>query len=306
MFGSNNIGQQSSNSVQSYTDLNALNDVKKLGREQNPEAILEVARQFESYFISQMMKEMRASVDVIGEGNFQNSSEMQFHQQMFDQQMSLQLSKSGGYGLAQTLARQLMEQYNLEWQDPAPNSNPNANGETQIARTGPINYRYPAHQDNAPEPINRDNFIQVLSDLAEKAANKLGVDKRVLIAQAALETGWGEHITKDGSSNSFNLFNIKSDQRWQGNSINITTIEFHQGVAEKQLANFRAYSSYEESFEDYVDFVQNNPRYQAALASASDSQEYIKKLHEAGYATDPNYSEKIIAILNQPEIKEIE
>ncbi len=319
MFGTSNNTTNATTAAQSYTDLNALNDVKKLGREKNPEAIMAVARQFESYFISQMMKEMRASVDVIGQDNFQNSSEMQFHQQMFDQQMSQELAKNGGYGLAETLARQLMEQYNLDWQEPesgiaatsqvlrssqaySPKQQVESNNDQAINTID--HFANKSIPENSSPTINRDNFIDVLSTLAERAAAKLGVDKRVLIAQAALETGWGEHITRNGEVSSHNLFNIKSDSRWQGESVKVTTLEYQQGVAEKELASFRAYPSFEESFNDYVEFIQQNPRYQQALNNASDNRAYLEHLQDAGYATDPEYSAKILTILQQPEFNQ--
>jgi len=292
--------------AKSYTDLAALNDVKKLGRNQDPKAIMEVARQFESFFITQLMKEMRAGVDMIGKDNFTNSNEMKFHQQMFDQQMSLEMASKGGYGLAELLARQLTQQFDLHWDDADAN-----NAVKPLQRESipaPAQQSIPASVQQAKATpkveetkINKDNFFHVLKDFAKQAAAKLGVDPRVLLAQAALETGWGEFISKDKSGPSNNLFNIKSDSGWQGDSVKVTTVEYRNGLAEKEQANFRSYQTFADSFNDYADFLLANPRYEKALSCAADNQGYLEQLQAAGYATDPKYAEKILQLLDQPE-----
>lgn len=284
--------------AQSYTDLNSLNQVKKLGRERDPEAIREVAKQFESFFISQLMKEMRAGVDSIGKDNFLNSSEMKFHQQMFDQQMSLQVASSGGYGLADILARQLTEQYDINWDE---QNSPKEFKQMLADRITSVATGTEAVAESKRETIslNRDNFVERLSAHAEVAADRLGVDKNVLLAQAALETGWGEHVSRDQTGSSNNLFNIKSDQRWSGDSVVVSTLEYRDGVAEREKASFRAYQTIADSFNDYVDFIQQNPRYQQALEKVADSKAYVQELQSAGYATDPNYAQKIISLIGQ-------
>ncbi|WP_317931641.1 flagellar assembly peptidoglycan hydrolase FlgJ [Halioxenophilus sp. WMMB6] len=303
-------------SADAYTDLNSLNDVKKLGRNKDPQAIMKVAQEFESYFISQLMKEMRSCVDLIGKDNFANTGEMQFHQQMFDQQMSMEMAGKGGYGLADMLARQMMNQYQLDWQSASESQPvtqrilPTAVTSSSLARVAApgaetnLSAKTTSDAANAKvsaENINRDNFLSALSEHAEQAANRLGVNKNVLLAQAALETGWGEHITANATGSSNNLFNIKSDGRWQGDSVQVTTVEYRDGVAARERANFRSYDTIAESFDDYVQFMQGNPRYQKALECAADNQAYVEHLQAAGYATDPDYASKIMAILQRPE-----
>ena len=136
--------------------------------------------------------------------------------------------------------------------------------------------------------------------LAEKAAGMLGVSPSVLLAQAALETGWGKFVTRDTASgkSSFNLFNIKADSRWQGDAVQVQTLEYRGGVPEKEQARFRAYEDYADSFNDYVEFLQTNPRYQQALEQAEDPGRFVRELHAAGYATDPEYATKIERIFN--------
>jgi flagellar protein FlgJ len=139
-------------------------------------------------------------------------------------------------------------------------------------------------------------FIARLMPHAEKAAQKIGLEPKILLAQAALETGWGQHVIADADGqSSHNLFGIKADQRWQGDTASTTTHEFIDGRKITIKAPFRAYTSIEDSFDDYVQFVQDSPRYQEALAAES-GDDYLQALQAAGYATDPRYAEKISRI----------
>ena len=138
---------------------------------------------------------------------------------------------------------------------------------------------------------------------AQQAAKKLGVDDSVLLSQAALETGWGKSIIKttDGQS-SHNLFNIKADKSWHGQQTNVATLEFKDGVSKKEIAEFRSYPSYQESFNDYVDFIQNNPRYKDAIKMADKPEQYMRELQQAGYATDPDYANKVMKIVQSKQM----
>ena len=148
-----------------------------------------------------------------------------------------------------------------------------------------------------------EHFVEQLMPFAEQIGKETGIDPRLMIAQAALETGWGKHMIKgDGSQPSFNLFGIKADSRWSGDAVSITTTEFRGGVAMKERADFRAYPDYEASFRDYVDFLQNNPRYRDVLSSADQPEVFAEKLQEAGYATDPEYGAKIRRIMNRDSL----
>ena len=143
-----------------------------------------------------------------------------------------------------------------------------------------------------------EQFVQSLFPLAQQVASEIGIDPSVLVAQAALETGWGKYMpTNTDGSSSFNLFGIKADSRWDGESSVVNTLEFKNGVAAREKAAFRAYGSYQESLQDYVSFVSGNPRYQPALEKVSDGPAYLEQLQLAGYATDPEYAQKIAGIL---------
>jgi flagellar protein FlgJ len=143
---------------------------------------------------------------------------------------------------------------------------------------------------------SKDEFIAAMLPMAEQAAEKIGVDPRYLVAQAALETGWGKSIIRqqDGSS-SHNLFGIKATG-WQGASATVMTTEYVNGKATRERAGFRAYDSFEQSFNDYVRLLESNGRYQKAIRVAStsgDSERFVNELQRAGYATDPQYARKI-------------
>ncbi|MEZ9596508.1 flagellar assembly peptidoglycan hydrolase FlgJ [Shewanella sp. 10N.261.52.F9] len=145
---------------------------------------------------------------------------------------------------------------------------------------------------------SQDEFVSRLYPHAEKAAAALGTTPEVLIAQSALETGWGQKMVKGHQGQqSNNLFNIKADNRWQGDKASVSTLEYEQGIAVKQQANFRVYEDIGQSFNDFVSFVSNGERYQDAMKQASNPQAFIRSLQDAGYATDPKYADKVIQVM---------
>ncbi|MGX9720112.1 flagellar assembly peptidoglycan hydrolase FlgJ [Stenotrophomonas acidaminiphila] len=148
-----------------------------------------------------------------------------------------------------------------------------------------------------------EGFVASIWPHAEKAARELGVDPRALVAQAALETGWGRrHIKRDNGASSHNLFGIKASG-WKGESATAATHEYIDGQRQSQTARFRAYGSAAESFGDYVRMLKNSPRYQAALKAGNDVRGFAQGLQRAGYATDPGYAAKIAAIAAGPTIE---
>lgn len=152
----------------------------------------------------------------------------------------------------------------------------------------------------------QENFVMMLKPHAEKAAAELNINPDVLIAQIALETGWGKHVIHDKQGdNSFNLFNIKAGSQWQGDKVNVSTLEFRDGIAANEKADFRKYTDYADSFSDYVRLMKNNSRYEQVLQKGSDSAAYAEALQSAGYATDPEYAQKIKRLLNNDVIKSI-
>lgn len=149
-------------------------------------------------------------------------------------------------------------------------------------------------------------FVADIWPHARTAAAELGVNPGLLVAQAALETGWGQHTMRfsDGRSG-FNLFGIKASGGWQGAVLSRPSLEYRDGIMRSEVSRFRAYASAADSFEDYVDFIRGSSRYQVALEAARDGNDegFIRAIHAAGYATDPRYSEKILDIANGHRIR---
>jgi flagellar protein FlgJ len=156
-----------------------------------------------------------------------------------------------------------------------------------------------AHKAVAPSVFkNPEHFVSVLYPHAEKAAKALGTTPEVLIAQSALETGWGQKMVRrtDGTMSN-NLFNIKADKRWEGHKTTVSTLEFEKGIAVKQKADFRMYDDMEQSFKDFVSFIAEGDRYQEARKVAAEPEKFIKALQKAGYATDPQYARKVLKVM---------
>src|SRR5690625_507884 len=295
------------------THLNSqgMESLRAMGREGDPEALREVARQFEAMFVQQMLKNMRSANEVFGKDNFLNSSETEFHQQMFALQLSLALTAGRGLGLADALYQHVLQAYGHHLNAPQPTAQADA---ADVLQRGAPLHRDWAGSGSAGRPVvaggktsmadSPQEFVTALHPYAQQAAAELNVNAGVLLAQAALETGWGRHVihTGDGRS-SHNLFNIKADQRWDGERVNVNTLEYRDGLPQQERADFRRYDSYAQSFSDYVAFLQNNPRYQHALEVGGDSVAYAEELQKAGYATDPEYATKIKSLLNTEAIR---
>jgi flagellar protein FlgJ len=188
----------------------------------------------------------------------------------------------------------------------APTSNPmspalDLAGFVPIAPT--TNTAVPAHLANA-RPGTPEAFVAEVWPHAQAAAAELGVDPRMLVAQAALETGWGRSTMRgaDGAA-SHNVFGVKATGGWQGAAVSQATLEFRDGVMQRERAAFRAYGSVGESFADYVRLVKDNPRYSDALAAGTDGGRFADALARAGYATDPQYAAKLKAIADGPTLR---
>ena len=264
---------------QSYTDLNQLNTIRQAGKKDQAAALQQVAQQFEAMFLQMMLKSMRAANDVFGEDNPLNSFESQFHRDLFDQQLTLTLSQGGGTGLAEAFYRQMASNYLPEQEldgeltDPQRRNtaDPYAHQQAQ-----PIQHLQDSRLlDTIDGP---EDFIAAVTPYAKSVAATMGVDYRVLVAQSALETGWGEHSIRDRyGKHALNLFNIKADSHWQGHHVTVPTVEFVDGVAQKQTAQFRRYQSIDAAFADYQQFL-TQPRYQQALRVAGDSTAFLNEL----------------------------
>lgn len=316
---------QSSALNQSYTDFSGLNEMRAQARVDPQASLKQVAKQFEGIFIQMMLKSMRDAS--MGDAIF-DSDQSKLYRDMFDKQVGLDMANSKGIGIADSLVRQLGKNTTAESKPDTYTIKPNVQNETAIhGKMLPLTMRkfnvvdqtavaglskhelseIKPHKD-ITEFKTPEEFTHHILPYAEKAAKELGVSPLVLVSQAALETGWGKAITHHPNGNSsFNLFNIKADSRWDGQKVIKSTLEYDNGIAKYEKASFRAYDSYADSFDDYVDFLRTNTRYGDALRHQSNhanDQLFIQDLHKAGYATDPGYADKILNILKRDSIQE--
>ena len=142
-----------------------------------------------------------------------------------------------------------------------------------------------------------DEFVTAMWPYLKQAGVNIGLDPKILLAQAALETGWGQSILKDVQGNSsYNVFNIKSTTEHLKPSVDAQTTEYINHKAVKLTAAFKSYQSIGESVQDYLSLIQGSPRYQEAVSQANSPNGYVQALQKAGYATDPDYAHKILSI----------
>ncbi|AZF48888.1 Flagellar protein FlgJ (peptidoglycan hydrolase) [Pseudomonas sp. R2-7-07] len=385
----------------SYSDLNRLNQLK-VGADKNSDGNMrKVAQEFESLFLSEMLKSMRSATEALGKDNPMNTPAAKQYQEMYDQQLAVSMSREGGgIGLADVLMRQMQKNKPVDaqaatLQGPAADTPAKkadvpteiaagtqaqgplgrSNGQRPLwayrvavpegasahandmelmnqrrialpskltdrllagivpstpvaAQTTSAPLRNSAADDNvvnstarsvavpsgkmqvygraiAQPPLapakkafsSQDEFVATMLPMAKAAAARIGIDPKYLVAQAALETGWGKSVMRaeDGSS-SHNLFGIKAGQSWQGGQARAITSEFRDGAMVKETAQFRSYSSYQDSFHDLVTLLQSNDRYKEVVKSADNPEQFVRELQKAGYATDPAYASKISQI----------
>ena len=386
-----------------FTDLNRLNNLK-VGDRESDANMRKVAQEFESLFLNEMLKSMRSANEVLGKDNPLNTPAAKQYQEMYDQQLSVTLSRQGGgIGLADVLMRQMSKNksavpgeataitaLNTEVKTPAVTSTdspfvrssgqralwasrvsvaptaaegghkndmamlnqrrlalpskltdrllagivPSADPARSTLNTGSVPGRTSPGLDAvlkggrqpmlstsgahgrmqiygraiAQPPLapakqafgSPDAFVATMLPMAQQAAARIGVDPLYLVAQAALETGWGKSVMRqqDGSS-SHNLFGIKATGSWQGAQARAITSEFKGGQMVKETADFRSYDSYQDSFHDLVTLLQSNNRYKEVLNAADKPEQFVRELQKAGYATDPEYASKISQIAKQ-------
>ncbi|MFN6263537.1 MAG: flagellar assembly peptidoglycan hydrolase FlgJ [Chromatiaceae bacterium] len=384
----------------SYHDLSSLNDIRALASKDKVGAIRQAAQQFESVFMGMLMSSMRKANQTFEEDNPLNSQATGFYRDMYDSQLTAELSKKGTLGLADLMVQQLAPeaakskaaslvstsnqfseqtekslplekmvhakvlpkhqamkldaeriiypaQHSIEIKPSTAGAVSALDGQTEIpvaaspavtglhqlgaeivvaqsivpAKAGQSSVTTMAQSTPPLTSVATDvetadplaalqgpeaEFVRNILPAARQAARQLGLEPLALVAQAALETGWGQRMLKaaDGRE-SFNLFGIKAHGEWQGDVAVVDTLEYRQGIARQEKAKFRIYQDVQASLQDYVDFIRQQPRYQDAVAVSHDTANYFQQLQAAGYATDPNYAQKILQVMNGSVLKEV-
>ena len=300
-------------------DANSLNSLKLAAKENSPEAIKGVAKQFEAIFMNMMLKSMR---DASPQDNPFDNEQSRTFTSMLDQQLSSNLA-SKGLGLADVLAKQLSKTgyaATNTLQQAVTDEQPTTEANSHSVTT-PLNNPYLPNSTKALEqralptdavptgskglnlkPLSdaSTQFQNRMAQHAEEASRATGVPAYLMLGQAALESGWGKREIKaaDGSA-SYNLFGIKATGGWKGKVVEATTTEYVNGVPQKKVEKFRAYDSYAAAFQDYAGMLRNNPRYRNVVANAQDAGSFAQGLQRAGYATDPNYAAKLTRLIKQ-------
>ncbi|ODU38228.1 MAG: flagellar rod assembly protein/muramidase FlgJ, partial [Thiobacillus sp. SCN 63-374] len=215
-----------------------------------------------------------------------DSDQTRMYTSMLDQQLTQRMA-SRGIGLADVMVRQLSGTLQAPGGEGATPSQPAAQVLPAAARSGDT----PAHVEA---------FVQRLLPHAQAASADSGIPARFMLGQAALETGWGKaEIRGADGLNSHNLFGIKAGGAWRGRTVDIVTTEYVNGKPQKQVDSFRAYDSYADAFRDYAKLLRTNPRYQNVIAQGQDAAGFARGLQQAGYATDPNYAQKLTSVIRQ-------
>jgi flagellar protein FlgJ len=268
-----------------YTDLNGLAALKR--DPNSPEALSAVAQQVEALFLQMMLKSMRDATAA----EETDSNEMGMYQDMFDKQVALSISEHADLGIARLLKRQ------LAGKSPAAGTVKLSSGESvPVAPSAAV-----PTAALAPSPAE---FVGRVMPSIQRAASALGIDPKGMLAQAALETGWGQRMPRaaDGSS-SHNLFGIKAGTEWTGPRATADSMEVINGVATPRRTAFRAYASVEESINDFSSLLKSSPRYKDAIAGGHSAAVYIAAIGSSGYATDPDYGNKLNQILNSDTLQ---
>lgn len=318
-FTSNHLEQAQSNSVY---DLQNLDSLRKRGLDNDESALRAAAEQFEAIFMNMMLKSMRQANAAFEDDNPMNSRQVEYFRDMKDNQLNSELSSQGSLGLADLMVQQLSptKTGNHTPSDFLPagrvsgstESVPYADAdEVATASSAPVRANRSdnlvlAAQKEPWQPGDPMEFLESLAPYAKEAADKAGIAPESVLAQAALETGWGRHVVQNPQGESSNnLFNIKADGRWQGDRAEATTTEYYDGKPQRENAFFRSYQNVGESFTDYVDFLQGNDRYKDALKVGKDGVGFTDALQKAGYATDPAYARKLQTIMNSDAMQTI-
>lgn len=268
------------------------------------------SQQFEALFLQQMMKAMRATVpqsDLLG------SQATELYTEMYDAQLAQNLA-GRGIGLAELIEQHMLKQ-GLIKENPQetneqlivgiPQANPRMleGGMRTPSPALDIQMMYtPRHNPFSPQgevklPSHVAHFVNKMEGPARFAASVSGIDAELILAQAALETGWGKSSIKTSNGgDSHNLFGIKAGKYWTGPTADIVTTEYVNNKPQKIVDRFRVYGSDVEAFADYARLISKNPRY-SEVVKAPNAVAAAHELQRAGYATDPAYGDKLASVM---------
>lgn len=284
-------------------------------------ALREAARQFESLMVAQMLKGMRQTRFSEEDDPLSGGESVKLYQGLLDQQWAARMASGRGLGFAEAMVQHLERQAGFPQRSTEPAAGqavasppgqaaaatspsrpevlPTGFGQTRPAPGARVPATpAPAWPPGFPAQLagaeRKQAFLESLRPHAEAAELATGVPANFILAQAALESGWGAREIRDGAGNaSFNLFGIKAGRGWSGESVETTTTEYRQGLPVKLTQRFRAYEDYAAAFTDYASLLKS--RYGEAVSRDADT--FAQGLANGGYATDPAYAGKLKAVI---------
>lgn len=308
-------------------DVRAAEDLKRQFQANPQEGLKAAAQQFETLFLQQVLKSMR---DTVPQDDMLSSDQSRFYTGLLDQQLAQNMATSGkGIGFAKLIEQQLGA--HLQKPGATPDDLANAVGQaTSQAATAALpltasdgrHLAAPAATPARPAPVmpataaetapavgnelpaSPGDFVNRVWPHAVDASRSTGIPPQFLVAQAALESGWGRsEVRRPDGTGSYNLFGIKAGRSWAGETVDAATTEYVNGQPVSATERFRAYGSYAESFRDYANLLRGNARFSQVIGS-QDGAEFARRLQQAGYATDPQYAEKLTKIINGPTLRQ--
>ncbi|MBI3903663.1 MAG: flagellar assembly peptidoglycan hydrolase FlgJ [Nitrosomonadales bacterium] len=272
----------------------SLDSLRNQAKASPDQALRAAARQFESVFMNMMLKSMR---DATPQDGMFDSEQTKMFTGMLDQQLAQNMA-SRGIGLADIMVRQLSR-------TPGSATMPQADAHIvkPSSRVATPKEVAPVARSILPSAYSegsQQDFVQRMTPYALQASQETGVPAPLMLGQAALESGWGRReIRMVDGSNSYNLFGIKATGNWNGKVAEVVTTEYHGSVASRQVQKFRAYDSYAEAFSDYAHLLCDNPRYAPVMQPGQGGAAAAQALQRAGYATDPNYADKLVRVMSR-------
>ena len=296
----------------SVLDLTAAADLRLKIRQDSQLGLKAAAQQFEGMLLQMMLKSMRDAMPADG---LMDSDQTRMFTSLLDQQLAQNLAASGKVGFAKLIERQLA----LSQPEPASSlvagtldaiqKSAAALPAAAVVGAGAERIRGTMARSegsaaSAALPQSASEFVSRVWPFAVEAGSRIGVPASFLVAHSALESAWGksEIRTADGQP-SYNLFGVKAGRNWQGATVDVPTTEYVGGVQQTSVERFRVYGSYAESFADYARLLRSNPRFSSVLGQ-QDGAGFATSLQQSGYATDPNYADKLYRIITSATLRQ--
>jgi len=294
-------------------DMSAASDTR-LQIKQDPQVGLkQAAQQFEGMLLQMMLKSMR---DATPQDGLMDSDQTRFFTSILDQQLAQNMASTGSLGFAKLIEEQLGR--GLQGADESAVGSALAQLQQAFVQRqaatsagflagagsiGPVT-RGAAADVGDGSSVSAQDYVNKVWPHASEAAKSLGVPAHFLVAHSALESGWGKsEIRHADGSPTYNVFGIKAGRNWTGPSVEITTTEYVDGVAQTVREKFRAYGSYGEAFQDYANLLGQSPRFSTVLGQ-QDGTQFARSLQQSGYATDPQYADKLGRIIGGATLRQ--